>query len=237
MINEELFESIMSLFSDVLFRKGFFDFFQKMQREGIEAARRFWDSYPYKNVFFPNAPDIYEKMIDFYISLGLAPRAKYDETFKEHEKLLYQNTFLREIIMQLQQKMFAEVGEKVRGEWKSIIDKQIEMNEEIAKKFFEFFRQCSTFVYGERTAEPFNAIERRRETRYKFVSPVEFVLSDVADKTVKGVILNISSAGLCIKSSITLKKGQEIIIKSSLPVRHKTYTARWSDASVTGLLP
>jgi hypothetical protein len=160
MFDEELFTFIMSLFNNFLFRKGFFDFFQKMQREGIEAARRFWDSYPYKNLFFPNALDVYEKMIDFYMSLGLAPRTKYDEAFKEHEKLQYQNTFLRETIMQLQLKMFAEVGEKVREEWKSIIDKQIEMDEEIAKNFFEFFRQGSSSFYVKRTEEPFNAIEK-----------------------------------------------------------------------------
>jgi hypothetical protein len=235
MFNEELLKSIMNLFNDFLFRKGFFDFFQKMQREGIEAERRFWHSYPYKNVFFPNALDMYEKMIDFYISLGLTPKAKYDEAFEEHEKLYYLNTFLRETLMQLQLKMFAEGGEKVREAWESTIDKQIEMNKEIAKNFFEFFRQGSTSFYGKRTEEPFDIAETRRETRYKFVSPLEFVLSDAADKTVKGVILNISDSGLCIKSSITLKRGQQIIIKSSLPIRHTTFTARWNNASMTGL--
>jgi len=235
MSNEELFKSIMSLFNDFLFRKGFFDFFKIMQREGIEAARKFWHSYPYKNVFIPNALDMYEKMIDFYMSIGLAPKAKYDEVSKEHEKLHYENTFLRETIQQLQLKMFVEGGEKVREAWKSTIDKQIEMNQEIAKNFFELFSQWSTSFYGKRTEEPFNTIETRRETRYKFVSPVEFVLSDAADKTVKCVILNISDSGLCIKSSIPLKRGQEIIIKSSLPMRHKTYTAQWNNASMTGL--
>jgi hypothetical protein len=235
MFNEELFKSLISLFNDFLFRKSFFDFFQEMQREGIEAARRFWHSYPYKNIFSPDALDMYEKMIDFYISLGLAPKAKYDEVFEEYEKLHYQNTFLRETIMQLQMKMFAEGGEKVREAWKSIIDKQIEMNKEIAKNFFEFFRQESTSFYGKRTEEPFNTIETRRETRYKSVSPVEFVLGDAADKAVKGVILNISDSGLCINSSIPLNRGQEIIIKSSLPARHKTYTVRWNNASMTGL--
>lgn len=235
MFNEELLKSIMSLFNDFLFRKGFFDFFQKMQHEGIKAARRFWRSYPYKNVFFPNAMDMYEKMIDFYISLGLVPKAKYDKLLEEHEKLHYQNTFLRETIMQLQLKIFAESGEKVREAWESIIDKQIERNKEIAKNFFEFLRQGSTALYGKRSEEPFNTVEARSEIRYEFVSPVDFVLSDAADKTVKGVILNISDSGLRIKSSITLKSEQKIIIKSSLPIRHKTYTARWSNASMTGL--
>ena len=235
MFNEALIKSIMTLFSDFLFRKGFFDFFQVVQREGIEAARRFWHAYPYKNVFIPNALDMYEKMIDFYMSLGLAPKAKYDEVCKEHEKLLYENTFLQETIKQLQVKMFVEGGEKVREAWKSTVDKQMEMNMEIAKNFIELFRQWSTSYYGKRTEEPFNTAEERRETRYIFVSPVEFVFSDAADNTVKCVILNISDSGLCIKSSIPIKRGREIIIKSSLPMRHKTYTARWNNASMTGL--
>jgi len=235
MFNEELLKSIMDLFNDFLFRKGFFDFFQKMQLEGIETARGFWHSYPYKTVSYPNAMDIYEKMIDFYISLSLTSKAKYDEVSEEQKKLLYQNAFLRETIMQLQLEMFAEGGEKVREAWESIIDKQTEINKENAKNFLEFFRQGSTSFYGKQTEEPFNAVDTRREARYKFVSPVEFVLSDAADKTVKGVTLNISDSGLCIKSSITIKREQKIIIKSSLPIRHKTYTARWNNASMTGV--
>ncbi len=235
MFNEELLKSIMNLFNDFLFRKGFFDFFQKIQLEGVEAARSFWHSYPYKTVFYPSAGDIYEKMIDFYISLGLTSKVKYDEVSEEHRKLHYQNAFLRETIMQLQLKMFTEGGEKVREAWESIIDKQIEMNRENAKNFLEFFRQGSTSSYRKQPEEPFNTVEARRETRYKFVSPVEFVLSDAADKAVKGVTLNVSDSGLCIKSSITIKREQKITIKSSLPLLHKTYTALWNNASVTGL--
>jgi len=227
MFDEELIKAMTRLFNDFLFRKGFFDFFQKVQLEGIEAARRFWPSYPYKNVFFPDALNLYERMIDFYISLGLAPKTKYCKLFEAHEKLHCQNTFLRETIMQLQLKMFAEGGEKVREAWENIIDKEIEMNKGIAKNFLELFRPVST--------SPLNIVETRRETRHAFESPVEFVLSDAADKTVKGVILNISDSGLCIKSSITLKREQKIIIKSSLPIQHKTYTARWNNASMTGL--
>ncbi len=235
MLNEELHKSIMILFNDSLFRKGFLDFFQKMQREGIEAARRSWDSYPYKSVFLPNAIDIYEKMIDFYISLGLASKAKYEEVFEEHEKLLYQDTFLRDAIIQLQLKMFAEGGENVREAWESMIDKQIELHNEIPKNFLAFLSQGSTSFDSSRSERSFNSADTRRETRYKFESPVEFVLSDASDKTVKGIILNISDRGLCVKSSITLKREQKIIIKNSLPMLNKTFTALWNNASMTGL--
>ena len=85
-----------------------------------------------------------KKMIAFYISLGLAAKAKYDQVFEEYEKLHYGNTFLRETITQLQSKMFAEGGEKVPEAWKSIIDKQLKMNKEIAKNFFELFKQLKS---------------------------------------------------------------------------------------------
>ncbi len=49
-----------------------------MQLDGIEAARNFWDSYPYKNIYPPNASDIFEKMIDFYIDLSHVPKEQYD---------------------------------------------------------------------------------------------------------------------------------------------------------------
>jgi hypothetical protein len=174
-------------------------------------------------------------MIDFYMSLGLAPKAKYDEVFKEHEKLLYQNMFLRETIRQLQLKMFVEGGEKLREAWKSTIDKQLELHREIAKNVIELFRQWSTFYYGKQTEKPLNTPGTRREIRYKLEPPGEFVFRDAADTTVKCDILNVSNSGLCIKSSLPLKRGQEIKIMSSLPMRHKTYTVRWSHASMTGL--
>jgi hypothetical protein len=235
MFNEELSKSLMSLFNNFLFRKGFLDFFHVMQREGIEAARRFWHSYPYKNVFIPNALDMYEKMIDFYLSLGLAPKAKYEELCKEHEKMLHENSFLRETIGQLQLKMFTEGGEKIREAWKSTIDKQLEMNMEIAKNFIVLFRQWNTSYYGARMEELFNTPEARREIRYKFESPGEFVFCDESDTTVKCVILNISNSGLCIKSSFPFKRGEKIIMKSSLPMRHKPYTVRWNHAAMAGL--
>lgn len=141
MFNEEMVKNMLELYTDPLFKKGFFDFFQKMQQEGIEAARRFWGLYPNKGSLFPDASEIYEKMIDFYIILGFVPKMKYDEMVKENEKLKYENTFLRDTIRQLQLNIFKEGGEKVQETWKTIIDKQMEMNKEMAKNFFELFRQ------------------------------------------------------------------------------------------------
>lgn len=141
MLNDGMFKNIMELYNNPFFKKGFFDFFQKMQQEGIEAARKSWNVYPEKDSLFPNAPDMYEKIIDFYIVLGFVPKMKYDEALKENEKLKYENTFLRDTIKQLQLKIFTEGGEKAQEAWKAIIDKQMETNKEIVKNYYELFRQ------------------------------------------------------------------------------------------------
>ncbi len=138
--NQDIIKNMMDLFANPLFKKGFFDFFLKMQQEGIESARKFWGGYYDKNLF-PNAPDIFEKMVDFYIILGFVPRMKYDELLKENEKLKEENRFLRDTIRELQLNIFKEGGEKMEEAWGTIIDKQLEMHKEIAKNFFELFKQ------------------------------------------------------------------------------------------------
>jgi FtsZ-binding cell division protein ZapB len=80
-------------------------------------------------------------MVDFYIVLGFVPRSKYDEMLTENEKLKEENRFLRDTIRELQVNIFREGGEKVQQAWGTIIDKQLEMNKEIAKNFVELFKQ------------------------------------------------------------------------------------------------
>lgn len=138
--NEDMFKNMMNLFASPLFKKDFYDFFLRMQQEGIEAAKKFWNMNHDKNLF-PNAPDIFEKMVDFYIVLGFVPRSKYDEVLKENEQLKEENRFLRDTIKELQVNIFKEGGEKAQEAWGMIIDKQLEMNKEIAKNFFELFKE------------------------------------------------------------------------------------------------
>jgi hypothetical protein len=141
MFNEETIKFMMDMYNNPLFKTGFAEFFQQMQKEGIEAARKFWNLSPASSALFPNASEIFERMADFYIILGFVPKAKYDEVVKENEKLKYENTFLRDTIKQLQMNLFKEGGEKIQGVWKDVVDKQLEINKEIAKNSFELFRQ------------------------------------------------------------------------------------------------
>jgi len=136
-----MMKNMMELLTDPFFKKNFFDFFLNVQREGIEAAKKFWNLSPEKTSYFPNAQEIYEKMIDFYITLGFVPNTKYEKVLKENEELTQENKFLRDTICELQSGIFKEGGEKLQETWHEIIDKQFDMNREIAKDFFELFKQ------------------------------------------------------------------------------------------------
>ena len=140
MFNDECNAKMYEMFAQPLFKKGFFDFYLKMQQEGIEAARKFWGMSAKNNSVMPNAGELYERMIDFYIILGFVPKTRYDEVLKENQSLKEENKFLRGIIRELQTNLFTEGGEKAQQIWQSSIDKQLEMNKEIAKNFFELFR-------------------------------------------------------------------------------------------------
>ena len=115
MFNDECTTRMMGLFTNPLFKMGFFDFFLKMQQEGIEAARKFWGTYSERNNLFPDALEMYERMIDFYIILGFVPRVKYDEILGENKSLKQENKFLRDTLRELQFNLFTEGGEKVHS--------------------------------------------------------------------------------------------------------------------------
>jgi hypothetical protein len=139
MFSEEAWKQMMELFSNPLFKKSLFDFNLKMQQEGIEAAKKFWNMNPAKDSF-PFGAEMFEKMADFYIILGFMPRYKYDEVVKEQERLKKENEFLKETIKQLQINLFSEAGERAQKVWESIISKQFEMNKDLSQNILELFK-------------------------------------------------------------------------------------------------
>jgi hypothetical protein len=143
MFTEDMTKEMMDLFTNPLFKRGFFDFFLKMQQDGIEAARKLWDNSAQKQSLVPNATEMYERMIDFYIILGFVPRVKYDEMAKENKNLKTENKFLRDAMRELQLNLFKDGGEKAQQIWNDSIDKQLDLHKEIAKNFFEIFRQLN----------------------------------------------------------------------------------------------
>ena len=144
MFNEEMIKYMTDLFNNPLYKKGFYDFFLMQQREGIEAAQKFWRANADKNNLLPGVAETYEKMVDFYIILGFVPKTKYDEVLNENTKLKKENKFLKDTIGELQLTLFNEGGEKIQQVWDSIIDKQLEVNKEIGKSYFELFRKMKS---------------------------------------------------------------------------------------------
>lgn len=143
MFNENTMKSMMDLFANPLFRQGCQDFFMKMQQEGMEAAKKAWDMSGQKYPSFTSADDFYEKMVDFYTLMGFVPSAKYNELLKENEKLKKENSLLKNMIKDLQNNLFKEGAEMAQQSWQEIIDKQLEVNKELTKSFFEQFKDFS----------------------------------------------------------------------------------------------
>jgi len=141
MVTEEFLKSLLDLYDSPLFKKGFIDFFQRVQREGIETAKKSWDISPLRQSLFPNTSEIFEKMIDFYLNLGFVPFIKYEELLKKNEQLKKEIHFLKDIIEDLHKKAYAEGGKAMQELWKTSIEKHIEMSKEIAKGFLDIFRQ------------------------------------------------------------------------------------------------
>jgi hypothetical protein len=89
---------------------------------------------PKKDTVTENATEVFEQMISFYSNLGFVPKTKYDEVVKE-------NDFLKNTMKEMNQKVFTEGSSKIQDTWKETIDKQMEMNKEIAKNFLDLFKQ------------------------------------------------------------------------------------------------
>ena len=141
MMTEDFLKNLLDLYSNPFFKKGFQDFFLKVQQEGMEAAKKFWDISPAKQGLFPNASEVFVKMVDFYRNLGFVPLNRYEEVVKENEQLKKENQFLKDTINDLNQKIFTEGGKAMQELWKTNLEKHIEMSKEIAKGFLDIFKQ------------------------------------------------------------------------------------------------
>lgn len=141
MNNEEILRSVGNLFADPLFKRDFFDFLLIMQREGVEAAKRSCNFSPVSKAILPNALEIYEKLVDFYIIFGFVPCNKYDQALRDNEQLRQENKFLKDTIREMQFNIFQQGGEMMQETCREITGRQLEMHQEMGKNFLEFFRQ------------------------------------------------------------------------------------------------
>lgn len=71
---------------------------------------------------------------------------------------------------------------------------------------------------------------RRRDTRTIFNREIEFSLS-LGDKSSRGLIINLSEKGLCIKIQQPLSRHQIVNINTALPIACKMASVRWVKSS------
>jgi hypothetical protein len=66
--------------------------------------------------------------------------------------------------------------------------------------------------------------------RYDFPATIEYVMGSQADHEVlhKGVTINLSSTGMCMYIFDPLPKGQQVTIKTALPVDFRTAAICWT---------
>jgi hypothetical protein len=140
MYTPEQSRMMMELFANPMFRQGAGEFFSKMQQEGMEAAKKFWGTSSYASTL-PDAQQMIERLADFYGAMGFVPLVKYEELRKEVDSLKAENQLLRDTIRELQQSFIAEGGVKAQQAWQGVIDKQLELNREATRSFFDALKQ------------------------------------------------------------------------------------------------
>jgi hypothetical protein len=133
MCKEEAINYVEDLLRMPLFKIGFLEFFRNMQEKGIAAAKNYWSLSHGMDFSIPKAPEIFEKLIDFYIILGFVPRKRHENVLEENGRLKEENTFLKNTIRELQDNALTPRAEPVPKGWQEIVGKQMGLNSDLKK--------------------------------------------------------------------------------------------------------
>jgi len=78
--------------------------------------------------------------------------------------------------------------------------------------------------------------ERRKDVRQPYPRVIEYSLTPVSNEKLKGVTVNISNSGLALYIFSHLIQGQEILIRSFMPVDYRKASVRWVKEIDDGIL-
>ena len=140
MFTDDAVDYVEDLFTKPLFRKWFLEFFSKMQKEGIQAAKTFWNFSHQGDGLVPKAPEIFEKLIDFYLILGFVPRQRHEMDLREIDRLKEENKRFMDTLRELRSSIYNN-QKNAKEAWEDIMDRQIEINSEADGGIRDFFRQ------------------------------------------------------------------------------------------------
>jgi hypothetical protein len=130
MCKEDAIKHVENLLSMPLFKIGFLEFFRYMQEEGIVVAKNYWSLSHGNDFLIPQAPEIFERLIDFYIILGFVPRKRHEKVLEENGNLKEENTSLKNNIRELQDNALTSRVENTQKTWQEIGGKQMGLNRE-----------------------------------------------------------------------------------------------------------
>ncbi|HXX57967.1 MAG TPA: hypothetical protein VEI96_08195 [Thermodesulfovibrionales bacterium] len=88
------------------------------------AAKNYWSLAHGSNFFIPKAPEIFEKLIDFYITMGFVPRKRHEKVLEENGNLKEENTLLRNTISDLQCNVLTHREGNGQGKREKLVGKQ-----------------------------------------------------------------------------------------------------------------
>lgn len=83
---------------------------------------------------------------------------------------------------------------------------------------------------------PAERVERRREVRQPYPRVIEYSVEPASIENLKGVAVNISNSGVALYVFSHLDQGQEILIRSFLPVDYRKASVRWVREIDEGIL-
>ena len=71
------------------------------------------------------------------------------------------------------------------------------------------------------------SFERRKDERVEYEGKTEYTLNLNDEVLLEGDIVNISANGLCLRTVVELREGEEITFQDSLPAGYQTATVVW----------
>ena len=78
--------------------------------------------------------------------------------------------------------------------------------------------------------------ERRKDVRQPYPRIIEYSLTPASNEKLRGVAVNISNSGLALYIFSHLIQGQEILIRSLMPVDYRKASVRWLREIDEGIL-
>lgn len=123
------------------------EFAQAWQQFASYAQQQSWENT--QKILSKNAAEQFSEFTEPYLSqmksmfdaMGYVPKAEHDKALQQIAQLKSENDLLKTTLRDLQQTFFNEATTKSQQAWKEMLEKQLEVNREISRGFFDALKQ------------------------------------------------------------------------------------------------